>query len=205
MTGYIIAAAVTVVIAVILLLRVGAAVEFSDEGLTVLAYAGFVKIKVFPMRAKKERRKPRERRKKEELDKKTEVKKPGLSFDFKKLFDEALKVLGKVRRRLLIKELTVLYVQAGGDPSKMAIAHGAALAALGFSQAALEGLFRVKQYNLHTSVDFLAEKPRIYVYAMFKMAVWEVLYIGFAGLMLILRSRKPKAKTAEKTREKIKG
>lgn len=214
MIGFGIAA---VVIIAIMLFRFGATAEYSDDGLVVLARAGFIKFKLFPKKqkrkskSKREKRKPREHRKKEEREAKTAVKKPGLSFDLKKLIDEGFKVLNKVRRRLLIKDLTVLYVMAGGDPCKMAVSQGAALTALGLTQATLESFFKVKHYNLHTSVDFIAHEPRVYVYATLTIAVWEAIYIGIAGLMLVLRSRKPKenadeaAITDAKVPEEVKG
>lgn len=217
MTGLIIAAVIIIALA---LLRFGAGVEFSDDGLVVTAHAGFVSIKILPRKPKKpkkakERKEKKEKRrsKKEPETEQTEVKKPGLQFDIRKLIDEAFRLLGKAKRRLLIKELTVLYVQAGGDPFKMATTHGTLQAGLGITQAALESCFRVKRYNLHTSVDFMAEKPRVYLHAHFSIAVWEAIYLGFAALMLFLRSRKTKDKAAavtetkqtEKAPEQVKG
>lgn len=205
MIGLIIAAAVIIII---LFLRIGVTVEFSDDGLFVTAQAAFVKISVYPKKQK--RQKPEkvrgEKRKKEKKrrEEKPEAKKPGLALDFERLLKEALRVMGKVRRRLLIKELTVLHIRAGGDPYVMAMDHGKELAALGLSQAALESLFRVRHYSLHTSVDFVDERARVYVFAALSIAVWEALSIGFSGLMLFLRSRKPKAAESRKSKEKKK-
>ena len=204
---------IVAVIIAVSLLRVGATAEYSDDGILLLAHVGFITKKLFPKkqknkkRGKKEKRKPREYRKKERRDERAAAKKPGLSFEFRTLLDEVVNVLGKIKRRLLIKELTVLYVQAGGDPAKMATNHGVALTALGLTQATLECFFRVKRYNLHTSVDFIADKSRVYVHATFTIAVWEVISIGFAVLMLILRSKKPKEKTKaeENTPEEVEG
>ena len=210
MIGLIIAATVIVAIA---LLRIGATVEYSDDGLVVLARAGFIKMRIYPKKQKKRHKAAKEtrehtrtRRKKDKRGDTESEKKPGLSLDFKQMLGEATNVLGKIKRRLLIKELTVLYAQAGGDPYKMAARHGAALTAMGLTQGALESFFRIKRYNLHTSVDFMAEQSRVYVHATLTIAVWEVLSIGFLMLMLILRSRKQKetSEAVEKTPEEVK-
>ena len=193
---------IAAVIIAISLLRVGATAEYSEDGPIVLAHAGFLTIRIFPKKPKRKRREKREKiepekkKKKEKHDEETTGKKPGSSVDFKKLLSGVTKVLGKIKRRLYIKELTVFYVQAGGDPYKMATTQGTALAALGLTQAALESFFRIKRYNLHTSVDFIAEKSRVYVRAKLSIAIWQVVSIAFAALMLVLRSRKPK-KTAD--------
>lgn len=192
MIGLAIAAAVIIVI---LFLRFGVTVEYAEDGLFVWAHMAFIKIQIIPgkpKKLKKEKSKPRKKKEEKPVDELPAPKRPGFAFEFEKLLKEALKVLGKVRRRLLIKELTVLHIQAGGDPFKMAMYHGAELTALGLSQAALESFFRVKHYNLHTSVDFVDEKARVYVFATLTIAVWEAISIGFAALRMILRSRKTK-------------
>ena len=207
MIGLIIA---TVAIIAVALLRVGVTAEYSDSGAEIIGRIGFLKMKLYPQKKKSRRtaakdgRKKREKsdskrsRRKKDKDEQETGKKPGLAFDFKRVFNEAKKVLVKLKRRLLIKELTVLFVQAGGDPYKMATRQGTVLAALGLTQGALESFFRVKRYNLHSSVDFIAEEPKIYVKATLSIAVWEIISVGVAVLMLILRAKKnPAAANAE--------
>ena len=207
---WLIIAAILIAIA---LLRVGVTAEYSDIGATVTGRVGFLKLKLYPAAKKKRTKKTKSERKERKAEKKKKDeqesggKKPGSALDFKLIFGEVTKVLGKIKRRLLIKDLTVFYVQAGGDPFKMATTHGLALSALGLTQAALESFFRIKRYHFRTAVDFTAEDARIYVKATLSIAVWELISIGVAGLKLVLRAKKkPAAVTVEteKAPEEIK-
>lgn len=199
MIGLAIAAAA---IAAILLLRVGAEAEYSDAGVSVRARVGFLRITVFPRKSKlkkseKKRSKKAPKKAKKKTPKKTAEKKPGPAYDFRELIGGAASLLGKARRKLLIKRLTVWYVQGGGDAFSMAMAHGGISAAFGMTQAALESAFKVRRYDLHTSVDFLAEEPRVYVRAIFSIAIWETISLGISALALLLRSKKTATRPQE--------
>ena len=185
-------AIVVAALVLIALLRFGVAVEYSENGLTVTARVAFIKITVFPMRKRKKRAEKAERKPREPKKSGT-PKKPGGTVDFKKLISDAMALPDKLRRRILIKELTVWFTQGGGDPYAMAMGYGGISAAMGFTQGALEAAFRVKRYSLRTAVDFLAEKSKIYAKASISLAVWEAIYLGIAALGIFLGSRKPKA------------
>jgi hypothetical protein len=181
-------AIVAAVVAALLLLRVGAQAEFSDGGLRVTARVGFVKIAVLP---KKERGKKLDATQK--APKKRE-KSPGSAYDFRKLISGAVKLLNALRRKILIKRLTVIYVQGGGDAFTLAMTHGGVAAVFGMTQAALETAFRVKSYSLQTSVDYLAAEPRIYAEAAFSLAVWQVISLGISAIIVFIKAKKPAAK-----------
>ncbi|MDR0905675.1 MAG: hypothetical protein LBN00_05835 [Oscillospiraceae bacterium] len=184
-------AIIVTVVAALLLLRVGASAEFSDAGLRVSVRVGFVKIAVLP---KKERGKTLESAQK---SRKKREKSPGSAYDFHALISGAVKLLNKLRRKILIKRLSVRYVQGGGDAFTMAMTHGGVAAVFGVSQGVLETCFRVKSYLLQTSVDYLAAEPRIYAEAALSLAVWEVISIGISAIIVFIKAKKP-AVTAAK-------
>ena len=199
------------VIVVLLLLRVGADAEFSDGGLSVTAKVAFLRFRVFPQKGKlpkseKKRKECRKPRKSGKPDAAGE-KKPGGATDFRKLISGSLKLLRSLKRKIYIKKLYIHYIQGGGDPFSMAMAHGTFSAVFGVTQAVLESQFRVRDYSLYSSVDYVADSPKIYARAEITMAVGQVISLGFSAILLFIRAKKPvergsvSSKSNEKTAE----
>ena len=200
--------ALAIVLAVLIIisaLRFGVGVEYSENGLTVRAAAGPLSFCVLPRKEKpkkdkkkadrkKHKEKPHKEKKKKE--KKAGEKAPGSFRYFREILTASMTALTRVRRRLLIKRLTIRFISAGDDPSKTAMTFGGASAAFRVILPVLEKHFRIKRRDLRASADFNAEKPKIYVNAAVSLAVWEAVYIALALLPLITkRPKKSKAKT----------
>ena len=186
-------------IIIILFLRFGVSAEYSADGISVVARVGLFSLRVFPVKAdpkKVEKRKARKKAKKEKKEKKKkekpDKKKPGGLKVYLNMLPAIKKTLGRVRRRLLIKNLTVQLVFADEDPSKTAIAFGAANAAFGTVLPLLESAFRIKKRDLRASADFEATEPTIYIKASISLAVWETFYIVFAILPILLKKNTEK-------------
>ena len=183
MTALIIVFAVLLLLA---LLRVGAHLEFSDEGLSVKATCGFVRINLYPAKSKSVDKK-KKRKKKPDKKKKAKEKKPGLAADFPVILKAIKNVFSRFRRRLLVKQLVLYYTAAGDDAYKTAMSFGIASAAFSGIIPALEALFRIKNRDVREFVDFMDTKPRIYFKMIISLAVWEVFYIAAASLPVLLR------------------
>ena len=201
-------AIILAVIIIIALLRFGVRVEYSRDGITAFASAGPVTLKVFPRKPKpaktdgdkakkkalkKAKKKARKKARKEEKALKRKNRKPteekkagGLEYFFV-ILSSAKTTLGRLRRRLLIKKLTIRFVAGNEDAFKTAMAFGAADAAIGAITPVLENNFRIKRRDLSVSADFTSEKPVIYVNAAISLAVWEALYIAVALLPLLTK------------------
>lgn len=184
--------ALVIVLAVLLtlaLLRVGVIAEYSADGLSVAAKLGPIKIRIIPSAP----RKKAERKKKKEKPPKDEKKKPGKLSDFTEMLPSIKSALSKLRRKLLIRDITVHFIAASDNPASAALTFGAASAVFGMITPLLESHFRVKKRDFRTAADFGAAEPYIYVRAALSLAIWEIVYIASGLLVSMLKSaaRKP--------------
>jgi len=197
--------ALIIVIAVILLialLRFGVSVRYSDGGLALTVNAGPVRLRIYPPRkkAEKSRKKPsrasvekKPRRKAKRKAKGQETEKPGKFEAFSEILSAGLNVLNRLRKRLLIKRLTIHYVFAGDDPMKTALWYGRSTSAVSAVMPALERNFRIRRSDIRTSADFGIDKPLIYADAAISLALWESLYILLAALPVLRTVRRMSA------------
>ena len=199
-------AVILAVIIVIALLRFGVYAEYSEDGIIVKARVGPVSALVFPQKAKRkkaEERKKAKKMKKSKKAKESEDKAPGGLRGFLDFMPPVQNALGRVRRRLLIKNLTIRFVSANEDPAKAAMAFGMANAASGAVMPALEKVFRIKRRDLRFSADFEAVQPRIYIKAVISIALWEAVYIALALLPVLFKmAKKTTGKTVRKDGQK---
>lgn len=188
------------VLIVIALLRFGVSVEYSSEGVIIKLRAGPFSIQIFPTkenpykeRKKTEKKALRDTRKKTKPKKEPVKKKPGMLSVVLDTLPLIKNMLDRVKRRLLIKKLIIHFTAAGDDPSKTAMIYGTASAVFGTLTPILENNFRIKRRDFQTNVDFINQEQKIYIYAIFSLAVWETLYIVFAlfPIIRILGRRKP--------------
>ena len=199
-------AVILAVIVILALLRVGVSAEYSAEGISVVARAGFVSVWVFPAKdkwktemkkvkkeekkAKKEEKKAKKDKKEKKKKKEPEVKAPGGIKGLLEKIPPIKNGLRRFRRRLLIKTLTLHYTSAGDDPSKTAITFGASNAVFAVIVPLLEKAFRIRRRDFRANVDFTAAEPVIYAKAAISIAVWEAVYVFFAILPLLTKSTK---------------
>jgi hypothetical protein len=184
------------------LLRFGVNVEYGGDSVTVSALAGPLTMRVYPVKeltekqAEKAARKAKKaaakrRRKKEKEKEKPKEEKPAMKPGSLKLVFKAVsavtKALKRLRRRLLIKKLTIYYTAGGKDPTKTAMAFGASNAVFGTLLPLFDSAFRVRERDLQAAADFDAEESGVYVNAEVSLAVWEAVYIGFAFVPVLLR------------------
>ncbi|MCL2392199.1 MAG: DUF2953 domain-containing protein [Oscillospiraceae bacterium] len=201
--------ALAIVIAALLLialLRFGVFLEYGSEGVIVKLLVGPLVLKVFPSKEKpdEKERKARKKAKKElkkEKDKDKQKKQlPGGLQTFLDMIPPLINMLSRIKRRLLINNLTVHFVVAGTDASKTAMTYGVVNAALGSLASFLDNNFRVKHRDFHVDVDFLSEQQTVYARASFSLAVWESLYIVFALFPIIKIFFKPQKTPKAATR-----
>ena len=213
-------AIILAVLILIALLRFGVTVKYGEDGLTVTARAGILSLRVYP---KKEKRTPTKRKaerlaqkakkkKEKKAEKKAEKKKkkkeqektsPGKLEMLKTLLPAIKNVLGRIRRRLLIKKLIFWYTAAGKDPMTTALTFGAANAAFEIISPILEKNFRVKHRDLRATADFNATEQKIYLNASISLSLWEAIYIVLALLpLLALRGKKTTEERGKRKEER---
>ena len=172
-------AIISAVIILIALLRIRVTAEYSEEGFEVTSRIGPFKL------LGRERRKAKIKKKRKE--KRKEIRAGGKAA-FMDILNAVKKTLSRLRRKLLIKQLTLHYTAAGEDPVKTAMYYGSANAAFGIIIPVLEENFRIRRRELSASADFGADKPGIYAKVIISMAVWEAIYVLTALLPVLLPS-----------------
>jgi len=167
----------------IALFRFGVIVEYSEDGFRVWIRFGFIKRLVFGEGVKKkpDKKKPKIPKEKKKI---LEIK-PGNISVFIDMFKAVINALKRLKRRLLIKQLTLYYTSAGEDPAKTALMYGTANAVFGVVIQGLKNNFRVKHIDLKTWFDFLDTRQRIYAKFVISISVWEILYVLFALFPII--------------------
>ena len=184
------------VLILIALLRFGVIVEYSEEGFHLWAKAGFLKFKLLDDNKEK---KPKKKKEKPKKERNLKEMLPGSLREFTDTLKIILKALGRLKRRLLIKQLTLYYTSAGEDPAKTALQYGAANAVFGAIVPEIKKNFRVKRIDLRTWFDFTSTEQRVYAKVIISIAVWEVFYVLFALLPLVTATFKRKPSHTNKT------
>ena len=190
------------VLILIALLRFGVIVEYSEEGFHLWAKAGFLKFKLLDDNKEK---KPKKKKEKPKKERNLKEMLPGSLSEFMDAAKTVLNALGRLKRRLLIKQLTLYYTSAGEDPANTALQFGAANAMIGILIPEIKKQFRVKRLDLRMWFDFTSTEQKIYAKIIISIAVWEVFYVFFALLPLItaIFKRKPShAGKSEKSNKK---
>lgn len=201
MVAVYILAVVLIIIAIILIIRVGATLIYGEDGLELAAFVGPVRIKITPKEEKKEKEKKSEKKKKTKKEKEEQVKKldvGGKVSAIKSILPAVFDALGKLRHKLSVDELIVHYTVASDDPAESAILFGRVSAAIGAATPIIENAFKIKNRDIGVNVDFSLKDPIIYIRARFSLAIWEVLYIiygpGKEFIKLLLAADKKKQK-----------
>ena len=195
----IVLAVVLVVLSLIALLRFGVSAVYGEDGIRVNMSIGFITFVLYPKdltpdkearkAAKKEKKKLKaEKKAAKKAKERPEEEKPGTLKTLYGMLPEIKKGLGRLRRKLLIKRLTIHFVAAAEDPVKTALIFGASNAAFGAITALLDNGFRIKRRDFRSSADFNGTQHYIYVKAAISLAVWEAVYITITLVPALVRN-----------------
>ena len=206
-------AIVLAVLVLIALLRFGVIVEYSEVGFELWVKAAFLKFKTVGEDVEN-RKKIKEIRKKVRKKIKKNIKRdntylkgliPGSMDEFMTTLKSVSELLGRFKRKLLIKQLTLYYTSAGENPANTALQFGAANAVFEGIMPQIKKNFRVRRLDMRAGFDFTSQEQKIYAKAILSIAVWEVLYAVFALFPIIVSIFKnmPKRKSAGNTNIKI--
>lgn len=161
--GWLIAAIILVLLAI---LPLGVSAVYDAGGAVVRLIAGTVRIKLYPAKPKKEKKK-NPKMKAAVVSGKKAVQEPekqtGGSFrDFLPLLSTLLEFLGKFRRKLRVNRLDMKLIMAADDPCDLAVNYGRAWAAVGNLMPQLERFLIIKRRNVEVECDFTSEQTVIY-------------------------------------------
>jgi len=190
-------AIILVILVLIAFLRFAIIIEYNETGLQYWGKAGFIKFNISNVDKEKKVKRKKEIKKQEDSIKKQLM--PGSFSEFMDILKVIRNILDRLRRRLLIKQLTIHYVSAGEDPAATALKFGTANVVFNTVIPLLEKFFRIKRKDLSASADFNTVEQKIYLKAVISLAVWEMFYIISALFPLIsgVFKKLPKPETSK--------
>lgn len=176
-------------------LRIGAKVEYRQEGLFVWLRLGIVHIPVFPMRAKGSER---AKKKKIPAEKKP---KGGLLELVTAFIPVVLDTVKKLRRKIRVDKLDMQLTAAAADPGDAALQYGRANAILGSLWQPISEAFHVRDGHGAVSVDFKQTKPTLYLLASLSLTIGQTIFLavvfGARALAVLIRTQNKRKKDTE--------
>lgn len=163
MTGWLIALGILILLAI---LPLGVSVIYNEDGPLARVIAGFIRIKVFPLKKKEKKSKKQKKKKTVKTNatkkKKEPSQKGGSIMDFLPLVKVAVDFLNGFRKKLRVNRLELKLTLAGGDPFDLGMNYGKAWEVLGNITPYLDRVFVFKKRDLDVACDFEADKTLIY-------------------------------------------
>ena len=183
MIGWIILAAVLLVLAVLLALPVGVVVR-RREHFTADVTVGPFSFAVYPAKEKKKKEKPSKEKKKPE---KEQPEKPGpnaaqIRYSLEVLPGVIAKALSRTRRRIVVSPLKLHAVFGGEDPADTALLYGKCQALASGFLPVLGELVKLRHTEIRLWVDYEAERTVWSGEAGVRLRVWDGLVIGLGAL-----------------------
>lgn len=190
---------IILILIVLLLLPVGVDASYIEGVFTLRAKAGPIRIGIVPGKEKDEEKekkspKPKKEKKKkkpgtgEAESKKKSRSKLKLSFeDIMTILRIALRALGRFRRSIRVEKLMLHFVSAGPDPYSAVMNYGYFNAAIGAVQPLLHKVFRVKDEDYSSAVDFEADKTKIDCRIVLTVRIGEILLLVLCAAFAFLK------------------
>jgi len=181
-------------------IRVGAQVEYCEQGLFVRIRFGSFFIPVFPV--KKKAPKQTKKAKPAAVERAPRKQKMGgllqLALDF---IPPVLDTVKRFFRKLQVDKLDMELVICAADPADTAVRYGQANALLGSLWQPITQVFHVKDGHAHVGVDFEGSKSTLYLLATLSLTVAQVLGLGLVfgvkALGILIRTRTTKTQQGE--------
>ena len=179
MTGLLIALGVLIAIGFI---PTGVYAKY-DEDLTVFLTVLGIRIPLFPAKKTEKLRQSHSPEKPKKEKKKFSFPPRAALEEYLRLF---LELLGKLRRKILIRHLTV-HAVFGGDEADAALNYGRAWAAIGTVMPLLEACFRIEKRDVGAFLSKEESSLRLYAEACATLTVGQVLHIALHALVRFLK------------------
>lgn len=173
--GYMITAAVVLLLAGLMLLPVGAEFRYAGGQARLRVRAGPARITLYPRRADT---KPKKKaRAKQKTPEKAERPKPGLD-ELRPLLRLGLEALGRFRRRLCVEQVRLHWVIVCDDPFDTVRRYGAVNAALNAVWPRLERAVQIRRRDVRIGFSFVPEEAMLEAELAMTIRVGRLLAIG---------------------------
>lgn len=154
-----------------------------DENLTVSLTVLGIRIPLFPAKGAQKRKENHAAEKPAKEKKKFSLPPKAALEEYLRLF---LELLGKLRRKILIRRLTV-HAIFGGDEADAALNYGRAWAAIGTVMPLLEACFRIKKRDVGAFLSREESSVRLRAEACATLTVGQLLHIALHALVRFLK------------------
>ncbi len=158
-----------------------------EEGAEVSLTVANIPMVLYPPKKEKKKKETSPDPSKEEKPKKSLPPLPQLLQTY---LPPALKVLGLLKRKLLIRKLKLHAYFGGSDPADAALNYGRAWAAIGMVMPLLEGNFRIGKRDVGAFLQEGEKKIRLAAKLHITLTVGRILQIAIYALYLLLKTRK---------------
>ena len=178
MNGWFWLAMILLLLTLLLVSRLKIRAEYDEDGFRAVVKFGLLCVFRYPGSSVKKTAKPKQSPKKDKERAKKE-KKGGKLPDLREIISIISDTLGKLRRKLRVDELVLLYCSANADPAAAALAFGGASAIVGMLTAPLEQAFRIKKRDVRTAVSFTDTQPTVILKLCISVSLFSLL-LGMA-------------------------
>ena len=203
MVALIILGVLLAILVLILLIPVGVDLGYEEGKLHVSAKVMGMLLQIFPKPPPDPNKKPKEKKPKKEKPKEDpkegeEKPKKKLKLNFNKdelleLVKVTLKGFGKFGKKFKVDRFVLRYVAAGWDPAETAITYGWVNAALSSLAPLCRERFTVKDCEVRTDIDFLADWMHLDFGLCVTIRIGQILGtvfgIGFGALKILLKNK----------------
>ncbi len=201
MIALIIIGVIVLLIALIMLIPVGADIGYENGELHVSAKACGVLMSLYPKPQEEEKHKKEHEQKAEEKAKEEKPKKDKLPLDIGKFSKEemlelakaGLSAVGKFGRKLKVDRFLLHYTAAGNDPYNTAVTFSYVNAALSSLAPICAKRFTVKDCSVWTDIDFTKDKTALDLGLAMSIRIGQivaiVLAVGFKVLGIMKRNK----------------
>lgn len=204
----IVLAVILLLLAALALIPVGVRVQYDAGDAQIQAAIGPARITLYPRGHVNERKRVRKqdklRRKRAKRRAKAAARPPKQEAlkqnkklspaELRPFLDPALDFLQGMRKKLLVRELTLVVTYGGEDAAKTAIGYGRAWAVIGAVIPVLENSFRIKSRRIEARLDYEQEKLSLYLLLDVRMRIGTGLLLGlkagFQFLKTMLKTKK---------------
>lgn len=181
-------------------IRVGAQVEYCEQGLFVRIRVGRFFIPVFPTKQKQAKQKKKSKTRPADGSP-AKQKKGGLLQLALEFIPLVLDTVKRFFRKLQVDKLEMELVVCAADPADTAVRYGQANALLGSLWQPITQVFHVKDGHAHVGVDFEGNTSTLYLLATLSLTVAQVLGLGLVfgikTLNILIRTRTKQTQQGE--------
>jgi len=198
MTWWMIVLLVLAILFLIGCIPVGVDAAYRDTGPAVNLMIGPVGLQLIPKKKKKKKKKKQQTEKPKEKGKGKSAILSGGVDGLLALLELLSETLGDLRRKLVVKELTMTLTVGGRDAASAASSYGKAWALIGGITPVLENLFVVKKRDIHPVLDYNEKSIKVDARILLTITIGRALGLLLTAGLKFLKIMKDNKKAVQK-------